>query len=141
MLQAVLLVDTRLPGVCRNIIMFLAFGQTKLRSSIKLKHNRRKGNEKALIVGSHQPYFYRKQGEEKRGVKKARSELGEALSLWKNIYPSLCTIIFPLPHQCSLTHYQPLSISHWDNLPREVVESPTLDTFKMCLNRVLGQLV
>lgn len=67
--QCCRLVDTCLPGVCRNIIMFLAFGQTKLRSSIKLKSNRRKGNEKALTVGSHQPDFYRKQDRKKGGKK------------------------------------------------------------------------
>ncbi|KAK4825406.1 LOW QUALITY PROTEIN: hypothetical protein QYF61_027172 [Mycteria americana] len=32
-------------------------------------------------------------------------------------------------------------ISHWNNLPREVVDSPTLDTFKIQLDRVLGHLV
>ncbi|PKU34263.1 rna-directed dna polymerase from mobile element jockey-like [Limosa lapponica baueri] len=33
------------------------------------------------------------------------------------------------------------TISHWNNLPREVVDSPTLDTFKIWLDRVLGHLV
>ena len=33
------------------------------------------------------------------------------------------------------------AISHWDNLPREVVNSPTSDTFKILLGRVLGCLV
>ncbi|KFQ11610.1 hypothetical protein N330_14017, partial [Leptosomus discolor] len=33
------------------------------------------------------------------------------------------------------------TISHWNNLPREVVDSPTLDTFKIQLDRVLGHLV
>ena len=33
------------------------------------------------------------------------------------------------------------TISHWNNLPREVVDSPTLDTFKIQLDRGLGQLV
>lgn len=32
-------------------------------------------------------------------------------------------------------------ISHWSNLPREVVESGALDTFKIWLDRLLGQLV
>jgi len=32
-------------------------------------------------------------------------------------------------------------ISHWNNLPREVVGSPTLDTFKIQLDRVLSHLV
>ncbi|KAK4826043.1 hypothetical protein QYF61_003942 [Mycteria americana] len=31
--------------------------------------------------------------------------------------------------------------SRWNNLPREVVDSPTLDTFKIRLDRVLGHLV
>ncbi|KFV99911.1 hypothetical protein N327_04125, partial [Fulmarus glacialis] len=31
--------------------------------------------------------------------------------------------------------------SHWKNLPREVVDSPTLDTLKIWLDRVLGHLV
>ncbi|KAK4816157.1 hypothetical protein QYF61_011539 [Mycteria americana] len=33
------------------------------------------------------------------------------------------------------------TISHWNNLPREVVNSPTLDIFKIQLDRVLGHLV
>ena len=33
------------------------------------------------------------------------------------------------------------TINHWNNLPREVVDSPTLDTFKIWLDRVLGHLV
>ncbi|GAB0185824.1 hypothetical protein GRJ2_001047700 [Grus japonensis] len=33
------------------------------------------------------------------------------------------------------------TISHWNNLPREVVDSPTLDTFKIWLDGVLGHLV
>ncbi|KFV13559.1 hypothetical protein N340_07693, partial [Tauraco erythrolophus] len=33
------------------------------------------------------------------------------------------------------------TISYWNNLPREVVDSPTLDTFKIHLDRVLGHLV
>jgi len=33
------------------------------------------------------------------------------------------------------------TISHWNNLPREVVDSPTLDTYKIQLDRVLGGLV
>ncbi|KFW08063.1 hypothetical protein N327_10366, partial [Fulmarus glacialis] len=33
------------------------------------------------------------------------------------------------------------TISHWNNLPREVVDSPTLDTFKIQLDSVLGHLV
>lgn len=31
--------------------------------------------------------------------------------------------------------------SHWDNLPREVADSPTLDTLKIQLDRALGHLV
>lgn len=31
--------------------------------------------------------------------------------------------------------------SNWDNLPRKVVDSPALNTFKMQLHRVLGHLV
>lgn len=41
-LQAVLLVDRSLPGVWRNIIMFLALGHTGLRPSIKLRSNWKK---------------------------------------------------------------------------------------------------
>ena len=33
------------------------------------------------------------------------------------------------------------TISHWNNLPREVVDSPTLDTLKIRVGRVLGHLV
>jgi len=33
------------------------------------------------------------------------------------------------------------TIGHWDNLPREVVDSPTLDTFKIQLDRVLNHLI
>ena len=32
------------------------------------------------------------------------------------------------------------TISHWNNLPREVVDLPTLDTFKIQMARVLGHL-
>jgi len=32
-------------------------------------------------------------------------------------------------------------ISHWNNLTWELVDSPTMDTFKIQLNRVLGHLV
>lgn len=33
------------------------------------------------------------------------------------------------------------TISHWSNLPREVVGLSTLDTFKIPLDRILGHLV
>ncbi|GAB0186083.1 hypothetical protein GRJ2_001073600 [Grus japonensis] len=33
------------------------------------------------------------------------------------------------------------TISHWNNLPREVVDSPTLDSFNIWLDGVLGHLV
>ena len=33
------------------------------------------------------------------------------------------------------------TVNHWNNLPREVVDSATLDTFKSRLDRVLGHLV
>ena len=33
------------------------------------------------------------------------------------------------------------TINHWNNLPREVVDSATLDNFKSRLDRVLGHLV
>lgn len=33
------------------------------------------------------------------------------------------------------------TISHWNNLPRELEDSPTLDAFKIQLDRVLGHVV
>ena len=33
------------------------------------------------------------------------------------------------------------TVNHWNDLPREVVDSAMLDTFKSCLDRVLGHLV
>jgi len=33
------------------------------------------------------------------------------------------------------------TISHWNNLPREVVDSPTLDTSKIWLDSVLDHLI
>ncbi|KFV21981.1 hypothetical protein N340_05610, partial [Tauraco erythrolophus] len=33
------------------------------------------------------------------------------------------------------------TISHWNNLPWEVVDPPTLDTFNIQLDRMLGCLV
>ena len=33
------------------------------------------------------------------------------------------------------------TITHWNNLPKEVMDSPTLDTFRIRLDRVLGHLV
>lgn len=54
-LQAVLLLDTSLPGVWRNIIMFLALGHTGLRPSIKLRSDWKRGNEKDPTAWSHQP--------------------------------------------------------------------------------------
>jgi len=33
------------------------------------------------------------------------------------------------------------TISHWNNLPRKVVDSPVLDTSRIWLDRVLGHLV
>ncbi|KFQ61516.1 hypothetical protein N334_12622, partial [Pelecanus crispus] len=32
-------------------------------------------------------------------------------------------------------------IAHWNNLPRDVVESPSLDVFKMGLDNVLDNLI
>lgn len=33
------------------------------------------------------------------------------------------------------------TVSHWNNVPREVVESPSLEVFKMHLNGVLHNLI
>ena len=33
------------------------------------------------------------------------------------------------------------TVNDWNNLPREVVDSATLDTFKSHLDRVLGHLI
>ncbi|KFV77221.1 hypothetical protein N307_07996, partial [Dryobates pubescens] len=32
-------------------------------------------------------------------------------------------------------------VEHWNRLPREVVEAPSLETFKVRLDRALGSLI
>ena len=39
------------------------------------------------------------------------------------------------------TFFTMKTISHWNNFPREMVDSPTLDTFKIQLDMVLGHVV
>ena len=45
----------------------------------------------------------------------------------------------PTGHKRKIFHSE--DSHHWNNLPREVVDSAMLDTFKSCLDSVLGHLV
>ena len=47
--------------------------------------------------------------------------------------------VIPIGHEREIFHSE--DSHHLNNLPREVVDSATLDTFKSHLERVLGHLV
>lgn len=51
------------------------------------------------------------------------------------------TLLWRLQLDTGVKRFTIRKISYWNNLPKEVVDSPMLDNFKIQLDRVLGHLV
>lgn len=43
--------------------------------------------------------------------------------------------------ECEENHFHRRTIKHWYRLPREAAETPSLEVFKICLEKVLSNLV